>query len=308
MLEFGAILDQLAQLNIQAIELQGTGEPLMNPQLPAEVAKCTIPMGLVTNGVLFTRIKQDVMMSNLTYVKFSVLDSDAKRYAYVHGCSEKEWGMLIRNIDRAIDLRAKDGLDTALMATVYLDETNFWDAYNIVSFFKNLGLDYIVVQEATFSSMSPAGKADYASSKISQLKIADMKSAIRTLNDSDFQCNVRFPLNNSRFCVGIDATTWKKEYCQGIKFSTLIGSDGEVYPCWRMWGKKEFSYGSIYQQSFLDIWTGTTRKKVEDYILKTPPTGIGTDSECNHCNITKLNDILWSYANNSNKWKGFLLQ
>ena len=172
-----------------------------------------------------------------------------------------------------------------------------------------MGLDYIVIQEATYSDLSPAGKADYASNYFSDTEIRKMKKKLFSLNDANFSVKIRFPLNDDKFIVGLDKESWKKDYCQGIKFSATIASDGEVYPCWRMWGKREYSYGNIYTKSFEQIWKGEKRKKVEKYIFNTPPKGSGSFySECNHCNITKLNEILYRYKNAKTRWKGFLLQ
>lgn len=303
---------QLAEAGVQAVELQGTGEPLMNKALPAAVetgAKRGLAIGLTTNGALLNKSLQDQMLQYLFYVKFSVIDSDPQRYAFLHGCSEKQWEHLVDNVKNAAKLRSENNLELSLFATVYLDENNFKDAYNIIKFYKEAGLDYILVQEATYNDYSPAGKARYASDNFSRDEINEIKEKLCALNDDHFAVKIRFPLNDGKFFVGMDKESWQKNYCQGIKFSTTIAADGEVYPCWRMWGKKEFSYGSLYEKSFEEIWKGERRREVEQYVLNTPPEGSDVfSSECNHCNITKLNEILNQYRNANTKWRGFLLQ
>lgn len=305
-------LTQMADAGVQAVEVQGTGEPLMHKALPTAIetgAKRGLSMGLTTNGVLLNKSLQERMLQHLFYVKFSVIDSNPQRYAYLHGCSEKQWENLVSNIKNAVMLRKENNLQLALFATVYISEDNFKEAYNIVQFYKEMGIDYIVVQEATYSDLSPAGKADYASDGFSETEINEMKKKLLTLNDDNFVVRIRFPINDDKFSVGIDKGSWKSDFCQGIKFSAIIASDGEVYPCWRMWGKKESSYGNVYEKCFEEIWKGERRKEIEEFIFSTPPCGSDIlSSECNHCNITKLNEILHKYQSANTKWKGFLLQ
>ncbi len=297
----------MANFGVQAVEVQGTGEPLMHKALPNAIeAGVTggLSIGLTTNGVLLNKSLQERMLAHLFYIKFSVIDNNPQRYAFLHGCSEKQWEMLISNIENAIAYRKNHNLQLALFATIYLSDDNFYEAYNIIKFFKEMGLDYVVVQEATYNDTSPAGIAAYASGNFSKTEIQEMKKRVLTLNDDDFVVKIRFPINDGSFFVGINRENWKKGFCQGIKFTTTIGSDGEMYPCWRMWGRKQYSYGSLYEKSFEEIWNGERRREVEDFILNTPPTG----SECNNCNIVKLNKILDTYQKSNTKWRGFLLQ
>jgi radical SAM protein with 4Fe4S-binding SPASM domain len=191
----------------------------------------------------------------------------------------------------------------ALWATLYLYKDNFHLAREMVSFFKNMGLDYLVVQEATYCEHSPGGKADYASDLFSPEEQREMREQLLALTDEDCRVKVRFPLNDDTFFTGLTSKTWIDDYCQGIKFYTVISCDGEVYPCWRGWGDRDLSYGSLYERTFGEIWRGERRKRTEEHILKTPPSG----TECLICNLPKLNQQLHLYRKANSKWKDFLI-
>jgi len=297
---------QLANAGVKAVLVQGSGEPLIHKALPEAIevgAKRQLSIGIVTNGLLLNKSLQERILKHLLFIRFSVLDNNPTRYAYWHGCSEEQWKNLINNIKSAVMLREKYGLQIALWATVYLFEDNFRDAYNIVKFYKELGLDYIVAQEATFTEFSPLGKKEEVSNSFSKTEIDEMKAKVLTLGDSEFCVKVRFPINDDTYFVGINKECWTQNYCQGIKFYTIISSDGEVYPCWRMWGKNEYSYGSLYKKSFEEIWRGQRRKKIEEFVNNTPPVG----DECSVCNITKLNEILHKCQNATTKWRDFII-
>lgn len=297
---------QIAAAGVKSVLVQGTGEPLMHKGLSAAVAvgaELGLAVGLTTNGVLLDAKLQQRLLTHLHYVRFSVIDNNPARYAYLHGCSERQWHALMDNIRHAAALRASAGLPLALWGTVYLYQDNFDDTEAIVRTCKDAGLDYIVVQEATYTELSPAGKEQYASASISDERIQDMKRRVMALSDDDFLVRVRFPINDGSYMVGMNRSCWCDSYCQGIKFYSLISSDGEVYPCWRFWGNKAFSYGNIRRDSLDAILRGPKRKEVEQHLFATPPTG----DECEVCNITKLNEILYKTAHPTSRWREFLI-
>lgn len=305
---FVALLPQLADAGVKAILLQGTGEPLLHRAVPAAVkagAERNLPIGVNTNGVLLTPAFQDRALQHLFYVKFSVLESDPERYAYAHGCPQTQWQQLMTNIDYAVTLRQKDGLGVALWATVYLDERNFREARNIVSFFKNKGLDYIVIQEATYGTYAPRGNREYASRCFSPDEIADMTAGVMSLNDRHFAVKVRFPLiDDDVNYSGMTKETFKPNFCHGTKFYCLIDANGEVYPCWRAWGSgNALSFGNIHEKSFEKIWKGRKRKRIEEFINTVPPSA----SECVVCNHARLNEILHKSLHAESQWKNFII-
>ena len=218
---------QVADAGVKAVLVQGSGEPLMHKALPEAIevgAKRQLSIGLITNGVLLNKSMQERILKHLFHIRFSVIERNPKRYAYLHGCTEEQWHDLIDNIKNAVTQRNKHGFKIALWATIYLFEDNFRDAYNIVKFFKELGLDYVVVQEATYTEFSPAGKKEEVSENFSETEINEMKTKILTLGDNDFCVKVRFPINDDTYFVGMDKECWKNNFCQGInlEFKSLF--------------------------------------------------------------------------------------
>jgi radical SAM protein with 4Fe4S-binding SPASM domain len=302
------IFGQLAEAGVKAVLFQGTGEPLLHPEVAPsmeEAARHGLTIGLNTNGVLLNKSLQERILQHLFYIKFSVIDSDPKRYAYLHGCSEKQWAILQNNMEYAVQVREKRNLKVSLWATQYLDENNFHDAYRIARFYKEKGLDYIVIQEATYSEYSPAGERGYASRCFTEGEIREMKEKVLSLKDDHFNVKVVFPLiNDSMNYAGQTKENFVAHFCQGPKLYSTICSDGEIYPCWRMWGRgKEFSYGSLYENTFEEIWKGEKRKRIEEYINTTPPGG----AECMVCNHARLNEILYKFLNADSKWMDFII-
>lgn len=287
---------ELEQAGVKALLYQGDGDPLMHNKLADAINTTALPQTISTNGVLFTPEFQDKCIDKLHYVRFSVIDSDPQRYAYQHGTIEKQHEMLIDNLKYAVAHRKR----TMLMASVYLEPYNFDFAYDIVKFFKDLGMDYLVVQEAIYYDQSPVGRQPFTSEGYTDNQIQMMKHAVGSLNDNDFVVRFRFP--NGDMKTGVTCDTFYPGFCEGIKFEAVIAPDGSVIPCWRAWDKPELSFGNLHEHSFEEIWRGFKRVEVTDWVLNTPPEG----EECRICNQYKTNQTLEDYRHRTD-WSNFLL-
>lgn len=300
------LLPQLASTGVKAVVFQGAGEPFVHRDLLNAVeagVKSGLSISVTTNGVLLTKSVQERILDKLAYIKFSNLDNSPQRYAFIHGCPEKQWEMMMENIKNAVTLREQQSLDIFFLATVYITKENFEDIYNTVKYLKELGIDYVSIQEAVYNKYSYAGIQPLASSYFTGNEINKMKNKILTLKDKDFFVKIRFPLIDETFINGRYKDCWINNWCQGIKFNTLIDSDGEVYACFRYWGMKDYSYGNIYKNSFEEIWRGEKRKQVEKHTNSVPPE----NDECSICNVTKINEILKELQDSHNKFRNFLI-
>jgi cyclic pyranopterin phosphate synthase len=288
--------DDLEQAGVKAILYQGDGDPLMHKKLPDVINKFTIPQTISTNGALFTPAFQDKCLDKLNYIRFSVLDSDPARYAFQHGTTEKQHAQLIDNLKYAVKHRTK----TMLMATVYLEPYSFDHAYDIVSYFKDIGLDYIVIMEAIYYELSPVGYRSFTSANLSETEIHAMKTMVSSLNDNDFTVRFRFP--NCETKTGVTPETFIPGFCQGIFFEAVIAPNGDVIPCWRGWNKPEISFGNLHNKTFEQIWRSARREHMNQWILNTPPEG----DVCKVCNQYKNNQILEQFKNRT-EWANFLI-
>ena len=79
--------------------------------------------------------------------------------------------------------------------------------------------------------------------------------------------------------------------CIGSQFQPCIGADGHVYVCTNHRGHKNYSYGSLYEKSFNEIWKDIDkRKKIMNKINHQEKF-----SKCSQlCKPHESNKILWS--------------
>lgn len=300
------VMSQIAAAGSQAVVFQGTGEPLLHKALPRAIqagAKAGLAISITTNGVLLDSDVQRKVLPYLRYIKFSSLDDNAARYALVHGCPEQQWRKTVDNIKTAVACRENDNLEILYLATLYLTKENFYDAYEIVKFLKEIGLDYVSIQEAVYNEYSWSGPEPLASSHFSSEEIQAMKQQVMMLKDDNFRVNIRFPLTDETFINSIFKDCWRANWCQGLYFNTLINSDGDVYPCFRCWGIMEFRYGNIYDQTFEEVWRSPRRIEIIEKLNDNPPQ----NDECSICNVTKINDILEKLSDTTDVWRRFLI-
>ena len=61
----------------------------------------------------------------------------------------------------------------------------------------------------------------------------------------------------------IDVKDYGRNYkeCLGSQLQPCIGADGNVYVCTNHRGHKKYSYGSLYKNSFKEIWDNIKQKK-----------------------------------------------
>ena len=289
-----------SNMGINTLFIQGTGEPTLNKSLADAIAaggKTDEKMSLTTNGVAFDKMKQEKSLDSLVFTKFSVIDNDPKRYAETHVCSESQFHKLVKNIEHATNYRSKNNLDVSLWGSIYVDDDNFYDVYDIAKFSKSIGLEFISISSAFYTEYTPNGPKVLVSDKVSAEEVDEMKERVMSLQDNQFKIRMQFPIFKH-----LGDKRWDKDYCQAIKLISAVSGDGEVYPCWRFWGKKEYSYGSLYEQSFEEIWRGEKRKKVNEYLFNTPPKG----DACEVCKCVTANKNIDKLLNNTNKWKDIL--
>lgn len=294
--------EQFADAGVGAVIIQGTGEPLLHDLLAQAIengAKRNLPIWLTTNGVLFSDDLCRRILPFLFCLKISVLENDAERYAKQHGCGKSQWHRLIENIETIVAMRASLNLPFGFTSTVYLTEHNFRHLYHIVKFCKDIGFDFVYISEPSHNTKSLSNEG-YASDHMDRNELNDVCAQIMELVDDDFKITFKLHCSGD-ILTGAGMHTWEKNYCQGIKFYTIVNCDGEVYPCWRYWGNKPYSYGNLYEKSFSEIWQSEQRKQIEKLVMETPPDG----DECLVCGHCRLNDLLNGFKK-ATKWVHFL--
>jgi len=303
---FTSIIRQCGDLGVGGILIQGTGEPLLHREIPdafREAGACNLPVYLTTNGVLLDASLARDILPYTRVVRFSNVEPDKERYAYMHNCPAAHFDNVMANIENVVSLRKQSDLQVALIASLYLEEGTLDRMVPYLKTLKAIGIDYVMVSEAIWTSGAFDATRNTGLHSLQEKKqhIEELLKEAESLRDETFSFNCKLGVLDAAL-TGHSSQSWKPYSCDGIKFYTTICSDGEVYPCWRFWGVKQYSYGNLQKQSLASILQGQKAQEVYTHVSTVPPHS----DECLVCGFVPLNSIL-NQLKAENDWKNFLI-
>ena len=94
-----------------------------------------------------------------------------------------------------------------------------------------------------------------------------------------------------------NSKTYGREYkqCIGSQFQPCIGADGELYVCTNHRGHKNYSYGSLHEKSFSEIWSDVSKRKC---IMSTIENKENFSNCSQLCKPHESNKVIWKIKNN----------
>ena len=274
-------LSQAAKLGVKSVMYAGEGEPLMHPNIGKiinETKKAGIDVAVTTNGVAFGEKLAGQCIKDLSWIKFSLDAATAGTYSKIHGCKEKDFHLVVRNIERAVVKKLSNNSVCRIGVQMLLIPENQSEMYDAVELARAIGADYFVVKPFTEHPMSEArlsGKFDYTSPILLEEKALGLAT-------DKFDVVIR---RNTMQKVGHEKAY---EECFGYRFWAYLDSNGNLYSCSAFLGDANYCYGNIYKQSFDDIWKSDRRKEVIRRMSKVDV------SKCREiCRLDEINKYLW---------------
>lgn len=302
------IVRQCGEIGVSAIIIQGTGEPLLHPGVPAAFAEAQrqgVYMSVTTNGVLLDRNLAEEILPKAFAVRLSNVIPEKAPYTYIHDCPESHFDKLMQNIQDAVKIRKDKNLKTGIWGTLYLDGDTFEKLFIYVKTLKSLGVDYITLSEAKWTSDTfvkeklPMSKDTMKGKK---KLLEELVKQAYELCDDDFKINTRFSIDSMLYPSTVPTPEDFVPYqCEGVKFFATVNSDGEVLPCWRFWGNKEYSYGNMHNSDLKTILQSPKAEAAFKYLNTIPPE----HDECYVCGHGVLNEAL-NKLKNLTPWHNFM--
>jgi radical SAM protein with 4Fe4S-binding SPASM domain len=304
---FVSIIRQCGEIGVSAVILQGTGEPLLHPGVPAAFAEAqrrNLYMSITTNGVLLDKDLAEDILPKAFAVRLSNVIPEKEPYTYIHDCPESHFDKLMQNIQDAVKIRRDKNLKTGIWGTLYLDENNFEKIVLYVKTLKELGMDYLALSEAKWTSDTFIKESLPLSDETLKDKKAHLEEIIKQCYDfcdDDFKIKTRFSIDNMLYPNFRTPEEYIPNSCGGAKFFNSIDSDGNVYPCWRFWGNTDFSYGNLNNAGLNAILRSQKADDVFKYLNTVPPKS----DECFVCGHGVLNEAL-NKLKNVTPWHNFM--
>ena len=245
-------LMEMAGLGIKSVMFAGEGEPFLHKSLPGiiiEAKKAGIDVAITTNGVLMRPKVTDKIISSVEWIKVSLNAGTPGTYANIHGTAEKDFNAVLSNLEYAVKERERQKSNCVLGLQILLIPENQDEVVSLARTAKNIGADYLVVKPYTHHSRNDHDfEIDYS-------LYNDLETELSNYNTDEFSAIFR-----ARAMKKWDRKNRDYSKCLALPFWSYIDAGGNVWGCSAHLLDDRFNYGSLYEQSFKDIWEGEKRK------------------------------------------------
>ena len=249
-----SMCEDLVDLGVKAVNWTGGGEPTLNPNLKYAIqymGKNNIPMGMFTNGALLDKFDLfDTLVDNMTWVRFSVDAGTEKTYNWIRRPGKgQDWNKMRQNLTKLIDTNNAAGKKIDIGVGMVITPDTYSEIVDYANAFKDFDLDYCQFKPEIVNREREEGvqrDVEFWNEKVEPL----LDEAKDILGD-------KFQLNGYKITdLGEDPKILGRHYkkCLGSQIQPCVGADGHVYVCPNQRGYKQYSYGSLHEKTFKEIW------------------------------------------------------
>jgi len=277
-------IDELADCGVKSMLFAGEGEPLLHPDIASFARRADsrgIDVGLFTNGQLLHEELAEQLLPSLTFVRFSFNGGGRENYADIHAVRAEQYDRVVDNITRAVALRRQHGWKLDIGSQFVVIPENIDRMLTAATTLKACGVDYLAIKPF----MQRDAQRYQLTAQFSLGEISERLSQAESLSDETFTVLARratFEAYGER----------SYDHCLGASFITVLNSAGMLASCLPYWEREEFSFGSMYEQSFRAIWRSERRRGIREYLQgrldahACPP----------NCRPHAINEFLWELS------------
>jgi GTP 3',8-cyclase len=289
-----ALLDELAGCGLKSLLFAGEGEPLVHPDITAFVLRARengIDTAMFTNGQLLKRKLSEKLLPALTFLRFSFNGGTRDNYGAIHGVRPEVFDRVVCNIRESVEIRNRSGLRADIGAQFVLLPENIDFLLYAVETLKQCGVDYVAIKPF----MQRESQAYRLPQQFSMESVTALFQDAEKFSDDSFRVLIR---KQSFQEYGLR----NYERCYGTPFISVLNSAGMISACLPYWERDTFSFGSIYENSFQEIWNSEKRTAIKRHLehnlkaCECPP----------NCRANAINEFLWDLRHPNVKHINFI--
>jgi MoaA/NifB/PqqE/SkfB family radical SAM enzyme len=248
---FQKLLGQLEAVHAHTLVFQGSGEPLLHPQI-TEMLQAASSRGfathLLTNGILMDgNIAEGILDAGTHGIRISLWASNENEYTLNYpGTPVKFFSCIQDNIKRLNELKIKKRSKTRVLLYCVINVHNMASLNKFVQIARETDCDGLHFGPfyKTYNS-----KTDSSLNKEQRKEIVSRMHEVRsTLRRYALQENVNWFLTR----LSLNDPSWVQYPCYEPWFHARIFSNGDVGGCTRCIPQKV--YGNLHNEEFAAIW------------------------------------------------------
>lgn len=282
------IIDDVAEMGVQAITFSGGGDPLCYPYILDAVRKLSrtsVSFALLTNGSLLQDEVAEIFAHNGTWLRVSIDGWDDESYARYRNVKVGEFTKIMKNIE---NFKKQDG-KCYLGISLIVDRENAAHIHEIIGRVKNAGVDSVKVCPCIVSNEGRENN-DYHKPIFDPVK-EGIQKAMEAFSDQSFEISDSYHALDDKFDKSY-------EWCPYLQILPVIGADLNIYPCQdKAYNLEEGLIGSIKERRFRDFWFSCKEK-----FFRIDPSRV-----CNHhCVANEKNRLVQEYLRADKNHLGFV--
>lgn len=276
-----SLLDELSEAGLKSVLFAGEGEPLVHPDIATMILHAHqrgLDVGMFSNGQLLKPELAEVILPSLTFLRLSFNGGERENYATIHSVKPKVFDVVVDNIAQSVTIRNRNALQVDIGAQFVLLPENREYLLSAIKTMKQCGVDYIAIKP-------------FIQRKSQAYRMSSGQYEIESLNALFEEAE---SYSTDLFRVIARKVTFQKygirnyAHCYGTAFITVLNSAGIISSCLPYWERDEFSFGSIYEQSFHNIWNSRQRSAVKTHLEQT----LNTHTCPPNCRPNAINQFL----------------
>ena len=252
----------LVDMKVRAINWTGGGEPTLNPNLKYAIEyvgqNSDIKMGMFTNGTLVDKFDMfETRVDNMTWVRFSVDCGTEKTFNWIRRPGKgQDWNKMHSNLQKLIEVNNSKGKKIDISTGMVITPDTYKEIVDFAKTFVDYDLTYCQYKPEVVNREREGGVQ--RESKFWNDEVKPRLEEAKSILGDKYQIN-GYHLDDLADDPSILGRNYKK--CLGSQISPCIGADGHVYVCPNHRGYKQYSYGSLQEKSFKEIWNDIYKRK-----------------------------------------------
>ncbi|MFH1314200.1 MAG: radical SAM protein [Candidatus Eisenbacteria bacterium] len=263
--EFKKVMSRLPHVRWAC--LNGTGEPLLNPELLLMIrylSQRKVQVSFFTNAMLLKgKLAEDLVESGLATLKFSIDAADPAVFESIRkGAKMAE---VVENIRNFAALVNRCGRTTpALSVVTTVTKRNAGEIPEIVKLVHSMGVNVLQLKR-----MIP-WTATLNDDRVSGEELESIHRAREIARGLDVRLGVG-PLLNRQLAGARRDPGQRNRICTWPWTGTYVTVDGSVTPCCNLFDPDKIKLGNIFEDDFREIWNGPRIRQLRSQLKTTLP-------------------------------------